>query len=407
MATPAVGDSVRSGEWPLDAQHFAADKVWATSRGTGVIVAVVDSGVSATHPDLSDQVLAGTSLLGDGGDGRTDTSSDSHGTAIAGIIAGTGGTAGSGMTGLAPQAKILPVKVSTGAQVAPSAVAQGIVWAADHGAQVINVSMGTATPDPLLKQAVTYAMRKNAVLVASAGNQGSEGNPAMYPAAFPGVVSVSGINSDGSFWTASESGNGVTLAAPASDIYSTNDLDEYVHAEGTSYSAAYVSATAALIRSRWPDLTEGQVVQRLIATTRNHRNQPDAQLGYGALDPLAAITADVRTTGADNPLLNRVGSQTAHGATSSPDPLWAAAGVCAVLLGGSASIFALRRRRRQAGRTGEASSVVAAGSAAPPKGRTKDSGTRVPAPAKSASTQPKSGQPRPARRTNAKGRKPS
>lgn len=306
MAAPAArADPVRTAEWPLDAHHYPADAIWQISRGTGVAVAVIDSGVAADHPDLVGQVLSGTSLLGDGGDGRTDTSGDSHGTAIAGIIAGTGGPPpGNGMIGLAPGAKILPVRVAPGGQVSPSTLAQGIVWAADHGAKVINTSLGSPNPDPLLRQAVTYALSKDAVLVASAGNQGESDNAPMYPAAFPGVMSVSGIIQDGSFWKPSESGAGITIAAPAGDIYSTNDQREYVHADGTSYAAAYVSAAAALIRAHWPHLPANQVIKRLIATTDEHHDQPDPYLGYGKLNPLAALKATVDTAGSDNPLLH-------------------------------------------------------------------------------------------------------
>ncbi|MFG3229563.1 type VII secretion-associated serine protease mycosin [Kitasatospora sp. NPDC048194] len=296
-------DSIRSSEWPLNAEHFKADRVWEISRGAGTTVAVVDSGVSASHPDLSGQVLPGTSLIGDGDDGRTDTSGESHGTAIAGIIAGTGGPApGGGMTGLAPAAKILPVRVSTGNQVSAPMVAQGIVWAADHGARVINVSLGAPEPDPLLKQAVTYAMGKDAVVVASAGNEGDRGNPPMYPAAFPGVVSVSGVDEAGGFWNPSESGRGIVIAAPAAEIYSTNNQGRYVKADGTSYAAAYVSATAALIRSAHPDLSAGQVIYRLITTTVERKSHPDPKLGFGRIDPISALSsADDGDRG--NPLL--------------------------------------------------------------------------------------------------------
>jgi len=300
-AQAATGDV--SSEWPLDASHFQADRIWAVSKGVGVTVAVVDSGVDAAHPDLLGQVLPGTSLLGDGADGRTDTSSDSHGTAIAALIAGTGASDhGHGIMGLAPAARILPVRVTTSSEVTAPLLAQGIIWAADHGAQIINVSMGEPDPDPLLKQAVGYAMSKNAIVVASAGNDGQSGDPTLYPAGFPGVVSVSGTDESHAFWTTSESGADITVAAPASDIASASDTGQYVEANGTSYAAGYVSATLALIRSRYPNLTAGQAIQRLIATTRQHSSTPGPQLGYGEIAPLAAITADIRTSSTANPL---------------------------------------------------------------------------------------------------------
>lgn len=307
--TPANAvTSIRSIEWPLDSTHFQADATWRISRGEGVTVAVIDSGVHAGHPDLRGQVLPGTSELGDQhDDGTTDTSADSHGTAIAGIIAGTGkADNGTGMTGLAPAAKILPVRVALGATVQPTALAEGIKYAADHHAQVINISLGTPDPDPLLREAVNYALAKDAVLVASAGNDGQNGNPAQYPAVFPGVIDVTGVTRSGDFWPVSESGPHSTLAAPATDIYSTNAHDEYVHADGTSYAAAYVSAAAALVRAANPQLTAGQTIRRLISTARqpNGRAGHSDQYGYGLLNALAALKAPTSLDGpAANPLL--------------------------------------------------------------------------------------------------------
>ncbi|MFD5464832.1 type VII secretion-associated serine protease mycosin [Kitasatospora sp. NPDC127059] len=344
--TPASNaESIRSSEWPLDAEHFKADRVWSISRGAGTTVAVVDSGVSGSHPDLAGQVLPGSSLIGDGDDGRTDTSGDSHGTAIAGIIAGTGGPdPGEGMTGLAPAAKILPVRVGTGNQVSAPLVARGIVWAADHGAQVINVSLGAPDPDPLLKQAVTYAMGKDAVIVASAGNEGDRGNPPMYPAAFPGVVSVSGVDESGGFWKASESGRGVVVAAPAADIYSTNNQGRYVKADGTSYAAAYVSATAALIRSVHPDLTAGQVIRRLITTTVERNNRPDSKIGYGRIDPISALSSSVDGE-PENPLLRESHESAGAGTDSDSDLFVVSASSAGIVLAVCAAVVLLRRFR--------------------------------------------------------------
>ncbi|WP_441246620.1 type VII secretion-associated serine protease mycosin [Kitasatospora sp. McL0602] len=365
-AAPSYG-SANSGEWPLDQQHFRADDIWAISRGAGVTVAVVDSGVAASHPDLAGRVLPGTSLLGDGADGRADTSGDSHGTAIAGIIAGSGAAgAAAGMTGLAPEARILPVRVAEDAKVAPSAVAQGITWAVDHGAQVVNVSIGAAQPDPMLRQAVAYAIRKDVIVVASAGNQGEQGNPPQYPAAFPGVISVSGIDRNGKFWGPSESGAGVTLAAPASEIYSTNDQDAYVNADGTSYAAAYVSAAAALVRAHFPQLSAGQVIRRLTETASNHHQQRDAHLGYGIVNPLAALSSPVAPgTDRANPLLRPERAATDGGSAGwlrwTIGGVSGAAVVCVLLL------LAGRSRRRSSGRVTQ---PTGGGAARPQRQRT-------------------------------------
>ncbi|MGV9566069.1 S8 family serine peptidase [Streptomyces sp. NPDC003480] len=303
---PAEAIVIRQSEWPLT--QFQADGIWRISQGQGVTVAVIDSGVDAAHPDLKGQVLRGAGFIGDSRDnGQTDISSDSHGTAIAGIIAGTGkANGGTGMTGLAPKSKVLPVRVSTNATADPTAIAQGIKYAADHHAQVINVSSGTATPDPLLREAVNYALGKNAVVVASAGNDGENGNPAMYPADFPGVIDVTGTDSSRHFWPVSESGPTSTLAAPAAGIYSAGDRGQYVRADGTSYAAGYVSAAAALVRSAFPRLSAGQTIRRLIITAqRPGGSGHDDQYGYGLIDPLAALRAPAAVDGsAANPLLS-------------------------------------------------------------------------------------------------------
>ncbi|MFC1413038.1 S8 family serine peptidase [Streptacidiphilus sp. N1-12] len=345
-ASPSPGPSQSpegdiTGEWPLQSAHFDAQKIWALTRGQGITVAVVDSGVAANHPDLTGQVLPGTSLLGDGDDGRTDTSSESHGTAIAALIAGTGASAhGKGIIGLAPDAKILPVRVTSGSQVTAPLLAQGIIWAADHGAQIINVSIGSPTPDPLLKQAVAYAGRKDAVVVASAGNNGQTGNEMQYPAGFPGVVAVSGTDQNHAFWPTSASGPDITVAAPAAQIASAGDNGQYVQADGTSYAAGYVSAALALIRSHNPHLTAGQAIAALISTTRDHHAVPDDQLGYGEIDPLAALTAPPAAS-TTNPLL----APRPTAPTASPT-LWAGLGVSAVVLLAAGGVWLWWRRTR-------------------------------------------------------------
>lgn len=292
-------------EWPLDQQHFQADAVWSHSRGTGIIVAVLDTGVDAQHPDLSGQVIPGTGFMGEAGDtGQSDLSGDSHGTSIAAIIAGSGaGNNGNGMIGLAPKARILPVRVSFGASVEPITLAKGIFYATDHHANIINISEGTPDPDPTIRAAINYALAHNVVMVAAAGNSGQQGNTVNYPAAFPGVVAVTGVDRNNRFWAGSNAGPAATLAAPATDIYSAAHNDQYLTGQGTSYAAPYVSAAAALVWSQHPSLTAGQVIRQLITNADPHGVRPhNDQYGYGILDPLHALSA---TPSADttNPLL--------------------------------------------------------------------------------------------------------
>lgn len=303
---PADAVVIRQSEWPLT--RFQANNIWDISEGQGVSIAVIDSGVDAAHPDLKGQVLQGAGFIGDPQDkGQTDVSGDSHGTAIAGIIAGTGkANHGNGMIGLAPKSKVLPVRVTADGNAEPTVIAEGIKYATDHHVQVINISIGTTTPDPLLREAVNYALDKDVVVVAAAGNEGQNGNPAMYPAAFSGVIDVTGMDSDGRFWPASESGPQSTLAAPATDIYSANDHGQYVRADGTSYAAGYVSAAAALVRSAFPHLTAGQTIRRLVTTAQlPGSGSHDNQFGYGVVDPLTALRAPATHNGSTaNPLLS-------------------------------------------------------------------------------------------------------
>ncbi|OIK24208.1 type VII secretion-associated serine protease mycosin [Streptomyces malaysiense] len=344
---------IRQAEWPL--KQFQAEKVWRISEGQGVTVAVIDSGVDSAHPDLKGQVLQGAGFIGDPRDnGQSDISGDSHGTAIAGIIAGTGkANAGNGMTGLAPKSKVLPVRVTTNGTAEPTAIAEGIKYAADHHAQVINISIGTTTPDPLLREAITYALGKDTVIVASAGNDGQNGNPPMYPAAFPGVIDVTGTDSSRHFWPVSESGPQSTLAAPATDIYSANDRGQYVRADGTSYAAGYVSAAAALVRSAFPHLSAGQTIRRLINTaSRPGGSGHDDQYGYGLIDPLAALHAPAADDGgAANPLLSAdpLGKHTSTGV--GPVTVIALSGAAVALTSASAWTVVRRRRKRSAKKT--------------------------------------------------------
>ncbi|MFE3604036.1 type VII secretion-associated serine protease mycosin [Streptomyces sp. NPDC059142] len=303
-ATPAHADAIRAQQWALDAMH--TEQAWRHSQGTGITVAVLDTGVDDTHPDLSGQVLPGKDLIGFGARSG-DRSWARHGTAMAGIIAGHGhGTGGTdGVLGIAPESKILPVRVILeGSDPARAkaraskggALAEGIRWAADQGADVINLSLGddseSAHPEPAEDAAVQYALSRGAVVVASAGNGGEKGDHISYPAAYPGVIAVTAVDEYGTHASFSTRRWYATVSAPGVDVVIADPDRRYYEGWGTSAAAAFVSGAVALIRSAHPDLTPAQIKKLVADTARDapESGRDDAR-GYGFIDPAAAIEA--------------------------------------------------------------------------------------------------------------------
>lgn len=301
---PAAADTIRDRQWALSALH--AQTAWRTTKGAGVTVAVLDTGVDATHPDLTGQVLAGKDLIGFGA-ARGDKAWANHGTAMAAIIAGHGHGPGrgDGVLGLAPEAKILPVRVileekdperDKARSSRGDALPQGIRWAVDHGADVINLSLGddsaTAAPVAAEADAITYALGKGVVVVASAGNSGDKADRSSYPAAYPGVIAVTAIDAQGRHPGFSTHRWYAAVSAPGADIVLADPNRRYYDGLGTSAACAYVSGAAALIRSAYPKLTPLQIRQVLQDTTRH---KPEGgrsdELGTGEIDPAAALAA--------------------------------------------------------------------------------------------------------------------
>ncbi|WP_309109929.1 S8 family serine peptidase [Saccharothrix sp.] len=290
----AHAQTIRDQQWHLDA--LAVPAAHEYSRGRGVVVAVVDSGVDDTVPDLAGgAVLPGVGFASaTGTKGTEDT--DGHGTAMAALIAGRGHDGGA--LGVAPEATILPVSVgSDGAKFTTAAVAEGITWAVDNGADVINLSLTTeATLTPDLLRAVNHAFDHDVVVVAGTGNDGVEHIGA--PANIRGVLAVAGTERDLVPWGSSNTGPEAVLAAPAKGIVSAvpkSVVDTgYAEMDGTSAATALVSGAAALVRATYPDMNAASVVNRLI-TTATDAGVPgrDDATGFGQVDPVAAITADV------------------------------------------------------------------------------------------------------------------
>lgn len=306
---PARADGIQAQEWALDAIHTR--QAWQTTKGTGVTVAVLDTGVDDQHPDLKGQVLPGKDLIGFGAR-RGDRPWARHGTAMAGIIAGSGhGEGGSeGVLGVAPKARILPVRViledgdpqrakARGSR--GGALAKGIRWAADHSADVINLSLGddsaSAHPDPAEDAAVQYALRKGAVVVASAGNGGDKGDRVSYPAAYPGVIAVTAVDRYGNRAPFSTRRWYATVSAPGDDVVIADPDKRYYEGWGTSAASAFVSGAAALVRSAHPDLSPRQIRQLLRQTARSRpAGGRSDELGAGVVDAAAALKAAAKTT---------------------------------------------------------------------------------------------------------------
>jgi type VII secretion-associated serine protease mycosin len=300
---------------PLQAQE-----AWRYSTGAGVVVAVLDSGVDAGHPDLAGRVLPGRDYVDGSTDGRTDPVG--HGTTVASLIAGGGDPA----VGLAPEATILPVRVldEQNRYRQAATVADGVRWAVDQGAQVINLSLGGARDSAALSGALEYAMANDVVVIACTGNltgAAEEYREVWYPAREPGVVAVAGLTypdgGEASHWPASLAGPETVLAAPAV-LTGAQAGGDYREVQGTSFSAAVVSAAAALIRAQWPTLPAADVVNRLVATAQD-LGEPgrDPEYGFGAVDPVAALTTQLATV-PTNPLDTKA-RQGAAGFGAAPD----------------------------------------------------------------------------------------
>mgnify|MGYP004479301593 CR=1 FL=1 len=284
-------DSTRDDQWWLKSLNVSA--VHDVTRGEGVVVAVVDSGVDADHPDLRGNVLPGADLFDQTSKGHDDT--NGHGTAMASLIAGHGHGAGnrSGILGVAPEAKILPVKVMRDKGVNPPAnVATGIDWAIDSGADVISVSIAGAT-DPALLAAVDRAYQRNIPLIAGVGNK-STNLAVNWPAGYPGAIGATILGRDNKPTQENVEGDRVDIAAPGEDIVAAYPGGRYSTAGlGSSNSTAIVAGAVALVRSKFPDLNSYDLSERLLWTTRDVGAKGwDDTFGYGALDVERAVTGE-------------------------------------------------------------------------------------------------------------------
>ncbi|MET7848169.1 type VII secretion-associated serine protease mycosin [Streptomyces avermitilis] len=368
-ATTAHADGIRAKQWGLDAMH--TQQAWRTTKGKGITVAVLDTGVDDEHPDLAGNVLTGTDLVGFGAQ-RGDRAWARHGTAMAGIIAGHGHGAGDadGVMGIAPEARILPVRViledgdtarAKARNTRGNALAEGIRWAADHGADVINLSLGddskSAHPEPAEDEAVQYALKKGSVVVASAGNGGEKGDHISYPAAYPGVIAATAVDRYGTRASFSTRRWYATVSAPGVDVVIADPDHKYYEGWGTSAASAFVSGAVALIRAADPGLTPAQIKQLLEDTARNApTGGRDDSRGFGFIDPAAAIEAGARLK-SEGPRSTAYGKRYFGSGPDTADdsgdsPGWAgplAGGLGAVLLIAAVALWRGRNRPRPHG----------------------------------------------------------
>lgn len=273
-------------QWHLP--KVSAPAAWDTTTGSAnVTIAVVDSGVEATHPDLAGRVLAGYDFANNDSNPADD---NGHGTAVAGVAAAQGND-GIGVAGAAWNVAILPVKtMSSSGSGSYSAIANGITYSADRGARIINLSLGGTSSSSTLQSAVSYAWNKGCVLIAAAGNNGT--STTVYPAAYPNVIAVSATTSADTMASFSSFGSFVDLSAPGQDITTSWPGGGYITISGTSFSSPLTAGVAALALSRNPALSNAQINSLLTANADDlGATGYDIYFGAGRLNASRVVAA--------------------------------------------------------------------------------------------------------------------
>lgn len=309
-AVPARADIARSSEsWVLTELNLLA--AWHVSEGKGVVVAVIDSGVNPKVSDLVGSVRTGPDFSGV----HTSPSNPNwgvHGTWMASLIAGHGHAGGSGILGSAPQSTVLSIRVITdssdpnnGKYTAESAsqgqqeLAEAITYAVSHGAQVISMSLGYSLQSRPVRAALQDAYEHNVIVVASAGNSGNTAGadgtgqaPYSFPADYPGVLAVGAVNSSGQVSSFSSENLSVQVAAPGDRVPAQGNDGGYWYVSGTSPACALTAGVVALIKAKYPTLTDAQVISAITSST-THSTRPhsgwDEQIGFGVVNAVAAL----------------------------------------------------------------------------------------------------------------------
>ena len=303
----AHADQVRDRQYWI--AEYGIDRAWSITRGAGVRIAIIDTGIDGSHQDLLGAVAGGTDVSGLGSsNGQTPVGSDRrHGTMVASLAGGRGNNGTDGVIGSAPEAQLLSVSMSFGGgDVSPDdQIAKAVRWAVDNGADVISLSLTRNTRDwpESWDRAFSYAAANDVVVIAAAGNRGSGTVAVGAPATMPGVLTVGGVTREGlASDTASAQGITIGVMAPSEGLVGAIPGGNYVSWSGTSGATPIVAGIVALVRAAHPNLDAANVINRVLVTARPASDTtPDPLYGYGLVDAYAALTADVPLVSA-NPL---------------------------------------------------------------------------------------------------------
>ncbi|MFG2220797.1 S8 family serine peptidase [Streptomyces sp. NPDC048685] len=317
----AAAADVQSKQWYLSAMR--AEEMWKVTTGEGIKVAVIDSGVNPSTPSLKGQVLKGFDATGADGDEYDDYRG--HGTTMAELIAGTG--KGGGLQGLAPGAKIIPMRITdtefqNGRSVNAYDTGDAIRAAADSDAQIISMSSSSDFSDQREKEAAEYAQSKGKLFFAAVGNNAKEGNKEQFPASYPQVVGVAATDNSGKASAYSQHGDAVDIAAPGDGIPKWCDAKFQGYCDsngGTSQATAITSAAAALIWSAHPDWTANQVLNVLFDTAGRgdwKKGTLSNYLGHGIIRPAVNILKGKGNPGA--PDISPLTKEKTSGSSASP-----------------------------------------------------------------------------------------